>query len=81
MPHDADDAAHTVEITNAALTILRAMNSNVDSARGLAIMSKVMCRDNPAARTALAITLLELARELSPRLPILRIAQLNRRLH
>jgi hypothetical protein len=85
MPRDDNtalaDATHAANVTNAALTLLQAMNSDIDSARGLAIMARIMCRDNPAARFQLAVTLVQMARELFPSLPILPLARLRRRLH
>lgn len=61
----ATEVAHTVDVTNLALAMMRAQDwDRANCACGVAIMASVLAGNDPAARTLLAQQMLRLAREL-----------------
>jgi len=70
MPHDQaqQDTEHATAIAN---EMLKALDYNASvCARGLCHLAIVLVDRDPAAKVALAQTMLKLARELEPRLPL-----------
>jgi hypothetical protein len=60
-----DEARHVVAVANAVTAVGAAMKYNAcQIARGLVVIATVMAGDDPAARTAVAKTMLDHAREL-----------------
>jgi hypothetical protein len=66
-PHEVNDAEHAVAIANAMLKALDFDGGLV--ARGLCHLA-VTLADNPAAKAALAKEMLQLAKQIEPRLPL-----------
>jgi hypothetical protein len=69
MPHENDHAAHHVErIANAILEAKA--HDPLRAATGLAFFSSVLVEDDQAARTTVALVMLQLALELDPDLGV-----------
>jgi hypothetical protein len=66
-PHEVNDAEHAVAIANAMLKAMDFDGGLV--ARGLCHLA-VTLADNPAAKAALAKEMLQLAKQIEPRLPL-----------
>jgi hypothetical protein len=71
MQPECPETHHIADVGNLALAIMRAQDfDQVMCAQGLAHISTVIAGDNQAARTALALMMVTLARRLDPHVPV-----------